>query len=70
MKKLQQSTVSILQEKVNSFTKEVGSFVSPTQAWEHLHEKINEFKSSDAENKFVTLTAVMNLISALIQITF
>lgn len=70
MKKLQQSTVSVLQEKVHSFTKEMSNFVTPTQAWESLHEKINEFKSSDAENKFVIISAIMNLISALIQVTF
>lgn len=70
MKKLQKTTVELLQEKVASFGKDVGSFVSPTQVWEHLSEKVNEFKSSDAENKFVTMTAVMNLVSALIQIIF
>jgi Co/Zn/Cd efflux system component len=70
MKKLEKSTVTLLQEKVTSFTHEVGSFVNPAQAWDAVTEKVNEFKSSDAENKFVTMSAFMNLISALIQITF
>lgn len=70
MKKLQQPTVSLLQEKVTSFTKEVGSFADPTKARDAITQKVNEFKSSDEENKFVTISAVMNLVSALIQITF
>lgn len=70
MKKLQESTVSHIQDKVTSFGKEIGSFADPTKAWDALTQKVNEFKSSDKENKFVTMTAFMNLFSALIQITF
>lgn len=70
MKKLEQSTIWQLQQKVASFTKDAANFVHAWQAWEALNEQINEFNSSDAENKFVTIAAVMNLVSAFIQITF
>lgn len=70
MKKLHESTVSTIQQKVASFGKEVGSFADPTKARDAITQKVNEFKSSDEENKFVTISAVMNLVSALIQITF
>lgn len=70
MKKLEQSTIAKLQESVAQFSHDSMKQLDPTQTRELLQKKLSEFKSSDAENKFVTLAAVMNLISALIQITF
>lgn len=69
MKKLQDTVLTSLQHKVEHFKSTVADHLDPTQGREVVTKKINEFKSSDEENKFVTISSVMNLVSALIQIT-
>lgn len=70
MKKLEKWTIEQLQEHLVSFSDDLKTVVNPKETWELMNKKINAFKSSDVENKFVTYAAVMNLISALIQVTF
>lgn len=70
MKKLEQTTIQQLQEHLGWFTDELKSIVNPEETRALMNKKINDFKSSDEENKFVTIAAFMNLVSALIQISF
>jgi hypothetical protein len=70
MKKLEQSTIIKLQESVAQFSSDSLKQLDPKQTRALLQKKLNELKSSDEENKFVTFAAFMNLISALIQISF
>ncbi|USN55009.1 MAG: hypothetical protein H6765_11335 [Candidatus Peribacteria bacterium] len=70
MKKAKQDTTTGIQEKVHTFADETKSLLEPQQLWDYLHTKLDDFQASDVENKFVTISAVMNLVSALIQIVF
>jgi ferrous-iron efflux pump FieF len=70
MKSLPKATDATAQEQIKAFTDELASFANPHEVWSMIQEKINTFKASDKENKFVTLSAVMNFVSALIQMGF
>jgi hypothetical protein len=68
MKTLSKETDRTLQKQIDAFKDDLVAFANPKEVWEMMQEKINTFKASDSENKFVTISAVMNFISALIQI--
>jgi hypothetical protein len=70
MKKLEESTITKLQASVAQFSSDSLKQLDPKQSRELLQKKMNEFKSSDEENKFVTYAAFMNLGSAIVQISF
>lgn len=70
MKKLEQTTVQQLQARLGWFTDDLKTIVNPAETWDIMHKKLDAFQSSDTENKFVTFSALMNLVSALIQISF
>lgn len=41
---------------------------NPKKAWIFLGNKVNEFKASDHETKFIALAATMNLVAASLQL--
>lgn len=41
----------------------------PKKAWIFVANKVNEFKASDHETKFITLAATTNLLAATLQLT-
>ena len=69
MKNLQSSTLQSIQDSLGHFSQNFTKHLAPAQVWELMNQKLNAFQSSDVENKFVTFSSVMNLISALIQIS-
>jgi len=67
---LKESSIAKVKEKMASFQEAIiPDFVQdPKKVWIFLGNKINEFKASDYETKFIALAATMNLIAASLQL--